>query len=151
MRNHSAPMTTLQLVRLLRDNPRLFASHAARKLGLAKGPSPLSNVEYNRYLWDGYSDLWTKQTAPVATDRESYPEALGDEWGRVADVDKVVEEYVFPYIDERSAVAEIGVGGGRIAARVASKCGHLHCYDISPKMLERAKDYLVGRSNVSFA
>ena len=152
-------MTALQLVKLLRDNPRRFAGHAARKLGLVRtpqGPSPLSNVEYNRSLWDRYSERWTKQTAVIDNpavvnqDRETYLRALGDEWGRTADVERIVADYIFPYIDQNSAVAEIGVGGGRIAERVAGRCRRLQCFDISPNMLERARAHLVQRTNISF-
>ncbi len=151
-------MTASELVKLLRDNPRLLAGHAARKLGLLRseqGPSPLANVEYNRSIWDQYSARWTKQTATlddpaVVGDRESYLSVLGDEWGRVADVERVVDEYIFPYVTESSTVAEIGVGGGRIAAKVARKCRRLQCYDISPNMLQRAKEHLSEHSNVSF-
>jgi SAM-dependent methyltransferase len=151
-------MTASELVKMLRENPRMLAAHAAKRLGLVPAtaePSPLSNVEYNRSLWDRYSARWTKQTATlddpsVVADRESNLRTLGDEWGRAADVDKIVEEYIYPYIDQNSVVAEIGVGGGRIAAKVADRCGALQCFDISPNMMERAKTHLAGRHNVNF-
>jgi SAM-dependent methyltransferase len=150
-------MTASQLVKMLRDNPRRFAGHAARKLGLVRaqqGPSPLSNVEYNRSLWDRYSERWTKQTAtidnPEVVDREAYLRTLGDEWGRTADVERIIVDYVLPYIDQSSVVAEIGVGGGRIAGKVAGKCRRLRCFDISPNMLQRAKAHLAEQTNVSF-
>jgi len=40
----------------------------------------------------GSGGRWTKQTA--TKDRESCLQALGDEWGRAADVVKIVEEYI---------------------------------------------------------
>ena len=144
-------MSPSKAIKLLRDNPKLLVAGAARKLALVlakAGPSPLSNFEYNKSIWDAYSARWTKQTA--TKDRESCLQALGDEWGRAADVVKIVEEYIYPYVDANSVVAEIGVGGGRIAAKVAPKCQRLQCYDISANMLERAKVYLAGRPNVTF-
>ena len=53
-------------------------------------------------------------------------------------------------LDKRKSVLEIGIGTGRIAAKVASQCMKLTGIDISPKTIERAKENLRDRSNVSF-
>jgi len=36
-------------------------------------------------------------------------------------------------------VLEIGVGGGRVAKRIAPLCQELHCLDISKEMLKKAQ------------
>ncbi|CAN0419326.1 unnamed protein product, partial [Phaeothamnion confervicola] len=46
--------------------------------------------------------------------------------------------------------AEIGCGGGRVAAEVAPHVASLTCLDVSPKMLQRAQAELAGADNVSF-
>jgi len=47
-------------------------------------------------------------------------------------------------------VLEIGIGTGRIAAKVAPFCRHLTGIDISPKTIERAKENLKEYPNISF-
>ena len=47
-------------------------------------------------------------------------------------------------------VLEIGIGTGRIAAKVAPRCAHLTGIDISPKTIERAKENLKEYTNISF-
>src|SRR5262245_12047872 len=65
--------------------------------------SRMSNVDYNRALWDGYAKRWQKgrvtveNTSVKEAERESYLQCLGDEWGRLEDVDRVVTEYIVPY------------------------------------------------------
>ena len=49
-----------------------------------------------------------------------------------------------------SVVAEIGCGGGRIAAQVHSHVASLTCFDISAEMLKCAKQALAACSNVEF-
>lgn len=46
------------------------------------------------------------------------------------------------------SVLEIGVGTGRIAIRVASKCKHFVGVDVSPKTIERASENLTEYKNV---
>ncbi len=46
------------------------------------------------------------------------------------------------------SVLEIGVGTGRLAARIAPLCGKFTGIDISPKSLERAKENLAGLGNI---
>lgn len=47
-------------------------------------------------------------------------------------------------------VLEVGIGTGRIAAKVAPHCAHLTGIDISPKTIERAKENLKVHTNISF-
>ena len=72
----------------------------------------------------------------------SYLTHLGDEWGTKADVDRIVDEYILPYVATQSVVAEIGVGGARIASRVVMKPKELWCFDVSRQMLKRARSVL---------
>ena len=51
-------------------------------------------------------------------------------------------------IDKSKSVLEIGVGTGRLAARVALGCGELMGIDISPKTAERARKNLREYENV---
>jgi SAM-dependent methyltransferase len=119
-------------------------------------PSRWRNVEYNRALWDWYARSWDKKRVNIENpdvgedQRSSYLTYLGDEWGRSSDVDKIVEEYIYPYVTQDSVVAEIGVGGGRIASRVAGMVKELYALDISKEMLHRAQSALACYSNVRF-
>ncbi len=49
---------------------------------------------------------------------------------------------------KNKSVLEIGVGTGRLAARVAPLCGKFYGVDISPKTIERAKENLSEQTNV---
>ncbi|MGI6563074.1 MAG: methyltransferase domain-containing protein [Clostridia bacterium] len=51
-------------------------------------------------------------------------------------------------LDESKSVLEIGVGTGRLALRVISRCRSFTGIDISSKTVERAKENLSGFSNV---
>ena len=53
-------------------------------------------------------------------------------------------------ISKDKSVLEIGIGTGRIAAKVAPFCRSLTGIDISPKTIERAKENLKDFSNISF-
>jgi len=46
------------------------------------------------------------------------------------------------------SVLEVGVGTGRIAAKVAPNCAHFTGIDISPKTIERAKENLSCHHNI---
>jgi hypothetical protein len=104
-------------------------------------PQTWSNFEYNKDYWYRYARAWNKIIKPIANaeigveQSDTYRTHLGDEWGRKADVDSIVEEYIYPFIGKESIVAEIGVGGGRIASRVAGYVKQLHCFDISSEMI----------------
>jgi ubiquinone/menaquinone biosynthesis C-methylase UbiE len=74
---------------------------------------------------------------------------LGEEWGAPpAAVDEILDRFLFPYVGPESVVAEVGVGGGRIAVRVAPRVGRLYGFDISPEMLRAARTALADRDNV---
>ncbi|MBD2212503.1 methyltransferase domain-containing protein [Calothrix sp. FACHB-156] len=115
-----------------------------------------SNFVINREFWDNYANQWNKHQVPIDNEniaserRDEYINYLGDEWGRVDDVVEIVNEYITPFISAKSIAAEIGVGGGRIAAKVVPQVQNLHCFDISPEMLNKAKAALNGSTNVEF-
>ncbi len=67
------------------------------------------------------------------------PSVLGEEWSSVGDLEDVLARYLFPLLTPHARVAEVGVGGGRVARYVQRRCAHLTCMDLSPKMLARAK------------
>lgn len=117
-------------------------------------PSQRRNIQYNRALWDSYAKHWDRkhihiENPNVAQDQRALDLVhLGDEWGQKSDVDKIVEEYIKPYVTPDSIVLEIGVGGGRIASRVAGAVKELYCLDVSKEMLRRAQLALANYSNV---
>ena len=117
----------------------------------------LGNVEGNRRLWDSYADAWRQDEAYLDVElsesdatawRERNVRLVGDEWGTPVDVDRVLGDFVFPYVDKDDVVAEIGVGGGRVASRVAPRVGELWGFDISKGMLRRSGEALSQFSNV---
>ena len=127
-----------------------------RRLRGVELPSHLSNVEYNRAYWDLYARSWDKQrlaledSAITAAQREAYLTHLGDEWGTKADVERIVAEYLSPYIGPGSVVGEIGVGGGRIASRVAGGVARFYAFDVSRQMLKRARQALSAYPRVEY-
>ena len=52
-------------------------------------------------------------------------------------------------LDRSKAVLEIGVGTGRLAGRVAPRCGWITGIDVSPKTVERAGKNLKAYANVT--
>jgi SAM-dependent methyltransferase len=116
----------------------------------------LTNIEYNKNLWNKYAKNWTKEYAEVENssinenDKAKYIDYLGDEWGDKTSVRQVIDDFIFPYINSSSIVAEIGSGGGRIAATIAPVVRQLTCFDISEEMINRAKRKLVDFSNIEF-
>ncbi len=44
---------------------------------------------------------------------------LGEEWSDKLSFDQVIQEYIRPYVSDKSKVLEIGVGGGRVAKKTA--------------------------------
>jgi SAM-dependent methyltransferase len=81
---------------------------------------------------------------------EKHVRSLGQEWAPVGDLEEVLSEYVYPYLSKDTVAVEIGVGGGRVAALVAPLVRRLHCIDLSPEMLARAREKLAGANNVDF-
>jgi len=117
----------------------------------------LGNVEGNRRLWNSYADGWRRDEAYLDVElseedatlwREQNVHVVGDEWGTPADVDRVLEDFVFPFVDESTTAAEIGIGGGRIASRVAPRVRDLWGFDISKSMLKRSREALESHPNV---
>lgn len=119
-------------------------------------PDPTDHVGYNRTSWDGYAARWRSRgfrrtLAQQGVDPAGL-EILGDEWGRAdAGVAEIVDEWILSSVTGDSAVAEIGVGGGRIARLVADRVRRLLCFDLSPMMLEHAERALAGKGNVTLS
>jgi SAM-dependent methyltransferase len=103
-----------------------------------------SPVEYNKHLWDDYAKYWDKDNIPVEdeTVTQYSAELLGDEWGRKTDVEEVIADFIYPYVDQSKVVAEIGSGGARVAAKVIENTAELYCFDISREMLKHARKVL---------
>jgi SAM-dependent methyltransferase len=137
-----------------------LASRARRTLKLVRrrlrpGPPPTDNVAYNRKVWDEYARDWDDPDVRVAgadvrsdtpLDAQSLT-VVGQEWGLPAEVEEVVGEWILPYVDSKSMVAEIGVGGGRVALLVAPKVSRFIGLDIAPEMLRRAREALHAQNN----
>ena len=128
-----------------------------RRSPIIPKPSKWDNLEYNREYWDTYAKEWDKKkvgmdNADIVTEaqRVAYFQVLGDEWGNKTDVKKIVEEYIYPFIIQESIVGEIGVGGGRIASMVALHVKELYCFDISAKMLKKARGTLSYYTHVKY-
>jgi SAM-dependent methyltransferase len=121
-----------------------------------RAPDPSNHVEYNRSSWDGYAARWASRgfrrslaSRGVEVDQL---EVLGEEWTTTdAAVAGIVEEWISPYVTKDSAVAEIGVGGGRVAMIVADEVHELIGFDLSQMMLEHAKRALADKPNVRLA
>jgi SAM-dependent methyltransferase len=129
----------------------------ANFVDLVRGmPSRWRNLDYNRAFWDRYARVWDKKRVYIENpnigddQRSSYLASLGDEWGRRSEVTKIVEEYIYPYVTHDSVVAEIGVGGGRIASQVAGRVKEFYALDISKEMLRKAKIALANYPAVRF-
>lgn len=141
-----------------RENTRTSLVRRIRQLYLDRVVLPrLGNVEGNRRLWDSYAADWRREDAyldvelseaDAATWRERNVRLVGDEWGTPEDVDRILDDFVFPYVDNDDVVAEIGVGGGRIASRIAPRVGELWGFDISKGMLRRSRQALSRFPNV---
>ncbi len=119
-------------------------------------PSNYLNFEYNKKLWDGYAKGWNKKKVHVENDtikdeeKENYLNYLGDEWGRVTDLERIISEYIYPYITKESVVGEIGVGGARIASKVVYSVKEFYAFDISSEMLKKARSVLGSGPNVHY-
>lgn len=46
-------------------------------------------------------------------DIDKHLEHLGDEWSNKSSLEEVLNDFLFPYINESTNVLEIGSGGGR--------------------------------------
>jgi SAM-dependent methyltransferase len=108
-----------------------------------RGVDRADNVAYNRDLWDRYAERWRdpafRATRADAPDEIPFLERIGDEWGRRRDVDAIVDGFILPWVGPDSVVGEIGCGGGRVAERVVPHVECFYGFDISARMLERAR------------
>ena len=109
-----------------------------------------TNVETNKKVWNAYAESWdakddwlVRMAGDVGQDAADLAH-LGDEWSDAASFTQVVEEYVLPYLAPHFAVAEIGVGGGRVAACVAGRVRRFVGLDVSRNMLDKAAMVLEG-------
>lgn len=75
-------------------------------------------------------------------------QVIGDEWAPRNHTLKVIEDFILPYVHSESVVAEIGVGGGRIAVEVFELVKKLHCYDISKEMISKAQAMIAKQSEL---
>jgi SAM-dependent methyltransferase len=104
------------------------------------------NVAYNRELWDRYAEHWQdpvfRASRADAPEEIPFLERIGDEWGRRRDVDAIVDGFILPWVSPDSVVGEIGCGGGRVAERVVPHVGSFYGFDISARMLERAREVI---------
>ena len=94
---------------------------AARVAAVMEAAVTRRNVELYRSVWDGYADRWRADKHGVGVANEHRDAStplvwLGDEWGPRGDFLEVFESYVAPHLPPGGNVAEIGVGGGRVAA-----------------------------------
>lgn len=69
---------------------------------------------------------------------------MGEEWSDAISFERCMCDFLYPYVTQASVVAEIGVGGGRVAKRMFGKVKSLTCFDISLEMLKKAKVTLEG-------
>jgi SAM-dependent methyltransferase len=122
----------------------------------SKGLEKMNNIDYNRALWDAYSNEWSKEKIFIENegvekkDGENYIQYLGDEWGRVSDVEEIVKDYILAFTDKNTKIGEIGTGGGRVVSKVAGSVKEFYCFDISIGMLENAKQALKEFNNINY-
>lgn len=118
--------------------------------------TPNDNVEYNVKIWDDYAKNWDYKTIDVENEkvddekRADYLKFIGNEWGVLKDANKLIEEYLLKYVDNKSVVAEIGIGGGRIANIVAPKVEKLIGFDVAKEMLKKASKSLSEHKNIDY-
>lgn len=130
-----------------KQNPLLLSMMSALNDVVVYTPGG-DNTETNRKLWNSYSESWKEkplwlQKMAAQVSMQSDLQCLGDEWAPREHTLEIIREFILPYLSEDSVVAEIGVGGGRIAKEVM---GHgvreLHCFDVAKAMLSRAEGVL---------
>ena len=128
----------------------------------------VGNLETNRRLWNRYAEEWhegdregssntnsstwvqemaahtAKTSKKSPHDAPQYITIVGEEWSSQEDLEEVLREFLLPYLTPEGVVAEVGVGGGRVAVHVMGKCASLTCLDISAGMLAKAKAALLA-------
>jgi SAM-dependent methyltransferase len=126
------------------------------RAALIRLPADTDNVAHNRALWNRYAIGWNKETIGLQQNEKNDNDFrcsirhLGDEWGSPSHVDDILEDFLFPYLIQTAKAIEIGVGGGRIADKVAPRVEALTCCDISSEMLSRAQKDLARHKNISY-
>ena len=96
----------------------------------AKEWSP--ETDWVKKMADNLGEEWTAENLTF----------VGDEWSDRASLFQVIDDFIVPWVTADSEVAEVGVGGGRVAVKVVSRCQTFHCLDISTEMLKRARKAL---------
>ncbi|KAM3573084.1 hypothetical protein VYU27_004953 [Nannochloropsis oceanica] len=128
----------------------------------------VGNLETNRRLWNRYAEEWhegdkasrcnttsstwvqemaahtSKTSKKMPHDTPQHITVVGEEWSSQEDLEEVLHEFLLPYLTPEGVVAEVGVGGGRVAMHVMGKCSSLTCLDISVGMLAKAKAALLA-------
>jgi len=87
-----------------------------------------TDVKSNSTSDSASSNQWLERMAGHVGRHTAQLTHLGDEWSDDFSLRQSLEEFLMPYLSETSHVAEIGVGGGRIASRVYSHVKSLHCF-----------------------
>ena len=64
--------------------------------------------------------------------------------------ERVLLDALLAHVGTGARVVDVGAGGGRVARHVAPLVRELVCVDVSPAMIEEARENLAGHSNVSF-
>lgn len=101
----------------------------------------LTNRQYNKVVWSLYPALW-RLGEVAGVRRRSVPAdraLVGDEWGTPREVAEIIAEFIEPFVTSQTVAGEIGVGGARIAARVAPVAQEFYCFDVSSGMLRKAQ------------
>eukprot|EP00438_Fugacium_kawagutii_P034330 Skav216685 [mRNA] locus=scaffold91:137301:139638:+ [translate_table: standard] len=109
------------------------------------------NSETNRKLWNAYAQSWAtdadfveRMAQHVAREAKELS-FVGDEWSDAQSLVEVLNEWLLPHVSSSMSVAEVGSGGGRVAAQVADQVQRLVCFDISDAMLKMARKRLEER------
>ena len=118
------------------------APSEARQSGQDTAQAPFRGVDYEGG-WSWYARNWSK----------NFPgrEHIGDEWtgtesgggASLEEYNQLVEDkFIAPYVGETDTVLELGVGGGKTAAMLRARAGHLICADIVQDMLDATHERL---------
>jgi 2-polyprenyl-3-methyl-5-hydroxy-6-metoxy-1,4-benzoquinol methylase len=124
-----------------------------------------TNIETNKKLWNQYAKdyylennneqqqepaAWVSKMARQVGRENKELNYIGTEWSNEFSLQQTMEQFLYPLLDKSFSVAEVGVGGGRIAARVAHKVNNLVCFDIAQEMINQAKSALSHHSNIDY-
>jgi len=115
------------------------------------------NSETNRKLWNAYAQSWSSDADFIQRMSQDVARTakelnfVGEEWSDAASLNEVLKDWLLPHVPKK-VVAEVGSGGGRVAAQVAGLVPRLVCFDISDVMLKRAQKTLkeLGHGHVEY-